>query len=65
VAPPETKALPLAGVYVVEPTYVVMGVRGLCTKENIYRLYAPLVNPWALYNNAGPQPVLLDWSENP
>ena len=26
---------------------------------------APLVNPWALYNTAGPQPVLLDWSENP
>jgi len=32
VAPPETKALPLAGVYVVESTYLVMGVRGLWTK---------------------------------
>jgi predicted ABC-type ATPase len=33
-------------------------------QENFYRLYAPLVDSWALYNNAGAQPVLLDWSEN-
>lgn len=32
-------------------------------QENFHRLYAPLVNSWALYNNAGAQPVLLDWSE--
>ncbi len=30
---------------------------------NIKGLYAPLVDAWALYDNAGPAPVLLDWSE--
>jgi predicted ABC-type ATPase len=34
-------------------------------RENFERLYAPLVDAWALYDNAGPQPVLLDWSEKP
>lgn len=33
--------------------------------ENFERLYAPQVDAWALYNNSGPQPVLLDWSEKP
>jgi predicted ABC-type ATPase len=28
-------------------------------------LYAPLVDAWALYDNAGSAPVLLDWSEKP
>jgi len=27
------------------------------------RLYAPRVDAWALYDNSGEQPVLLDWSE--
>lgn len=31
--------------------------------ENFYRLYAPLVDAWALYDNSGAQPLLLDWSE--
>ena len=33
--------------------------------ENFQRLYAPLVDAWALYDNAGATPVLLDWSEKP
>lgn len=32
-------------------------------RENFERLYAPRVNAWALYDNSGDQPVLLDWSE--
>ena len=31
--------------------------------ENFHQHYAPIVNAWALYNNAGETPVLLDWSE--
>lgn len=34
-------------------------------RENFTRLYAPLVDAWALYDNAGAAPVLLDWSEKP
>lgn len=34
-------------------------------RKNFERLYAPLVDAWALYDNAGPTPVLLDWSEKP
>ena len=33
--------------------------------ENFQRLYAPLVDAWALYDTAGATPVLLDWSEKP
>jgi len=33
--------------------------------ENFKRLYAPQVDAWVLYNNSGPQPALLDWSEKP
>ena len=29
------------------------------------QLYAPKVDAWALYDNAGSTPVLLDWSEKP
>jgi predicted ABC-type ATPase len=32
-------------------------------RDNFERLYAPLVDAWALYDNAGNAPVLLDWSE--
>jgi predicted ABC-type ATPase len=32
-------------------------------RENFERVYAPLVDAWALYDNAGARPVLLDWSE--
>lgn len=32
---------------------------------NFEHLYAPLVDAWALYDNAGSTPVLLDWSEKP
>ena len=31
--------------------------------DNFHRHYAPAVDAWALYNNAGEKPVLLDWSE--
>lgn len=31
--------------------------------KNLKELYAPLVDAWALYDNAGTAPVLLDWSE--
>lgn len=31
--------------------------------ENFHRYYAPAVDAWALYNNAGEKPALLDWSE--
>lgn len=34
-------------------------------RENFSNLYAPKVDAWALYDNAGPRPVLLDWSEKP
>ena len=34
-------------------------------RQNFERLYAPQADAWALYNNSGPQPVLLDWSEKP
>lgn len=34
-------------------------------RENFERLYAPLVDAWALYDNAGAAPVLLDWREKP
>lgn len=34
-------------------------------RNNFEHLYAPLVDAWALYDNAGAQPVLLDWSEKP
>ena len=39
--------------------------RFVAGQENFERLYAPQVDAWALYNNSGPQPVLLDWSEKP
>lgn len=32
-------------------------------RENFEHLYAPRVDAWALYDNAGSEPVLLDWSE--
>lgn len=31
--------------------------------DNFHRHYAPAVDAWALYNNAGEAPVLVDWSE--
>ena len=33
--------------------------------HNFQHLYRPLVNTWALYDNAGPAPVLLDEGDNP
>lgn len=32
---------------------------------NFHDFYAPHVDTWALYDNAGLSPVLLDWSEQP
>ena len=37
--------------------------RFIAGRENFERLYSPLVNSWARYDNAGDFPVLLDWSE--
>ena len=34
-------------------------------REYFERLYAPKVDAWALYDNAGAKPILLDWSEKP
>ncbi|MCU0950989.1 MAG: zeta toxin family protein [Burkholderiaceae bacterium] len=31
--------------------------------RNFHDLYAPLVDGWALYDNSGTEPVLLDWNE--
>ena len=31
--------------------------------ENLTRHYAPVVDVWALYDNSGEQPILLNWSE--
>ena len=32
-------------------------------RKNLETLYAPLVDAWALYDNSGSAPLLLDWSE--
>ena len=33
--------------------------------SNFEKHYKAIVNDWALYDNAGTEPVLLEWSENP
>jgi predicted ABC-type ATPase len=33
--------------------------------DNFERLFAPCVDAWALYDNSGSEPMLLDWSEKP
>jgi len=33
--------------------------------ENFAQLYSPLVDAWALYDNSGRIPVLLNWSTKP
>lgn len=30
---------------------------------NFHQLYAPIVDAWVLYDNSGPTPILIDWSE--
>ena len=32
---------------------------------NFRRVFAPLVDGWKLYDNSGPEPVLLEWGEKP
>lgn len=32
--------------------------------SNFQKLYSPMVDAWALYDNSSVEPVLLDWSEN-
>lgn len=32
--------------------------------DNFQKIYRPLVNAWALYDNAGTEPLLLEWGEN-
>ena len=33
--------------------------------RNFEKLYKPAVNDWALYDNEGESPILLQWGENP
>ena len=33
--------------------------------SNFRRIFAPLVNGWQLYDNSGPEPILLEWGEEP
>ena len=33
--------------------------------RNFWNLYSSKVDAWALYDNSGPQPVLIDWNERP
>ena len=33
--------------------------------DNLSRHYAPAVDAWALYDNSGEEPILLNWSEAP
>ena len=44
-------------------TETVIRRRFVAGLENFHRHYAPAVDAWALYNNAGEKPALLDWSE--
>lgn len=37
--------------------------RFVAGRENFERLYAPLVDSWVRYDNAGDIPVVIDWSE--
>ena len=39
--------------------------RFVAGKENFDLRYAPAVDSWALYDNSGAPPLLLDWSERP
>jgi len=34
-------------------------------RDNFMRRYRTAVDDWALYDNAGSSPVLLEWGENP
>jgi predicted ABC-type ATPase len=33
-------------------------------RANFERIYKSAVDDWVVYDNSGPVPVLLDWSEN-
>jgi predicted ABC-type ATPase len=39
--------------------------RFVAGKNNFEQLYAPVVDAWALYDDAGSVPALIDWSERP
>ena len=43
----------------------VIRLRFAAEKYNFEQLYAPVVDSWALYDNAGSVPALIDWSERP
>ena len=32
--------------------------------NNFYRIYRDLADAWALYDNSGPVPLLLEWNES-
>jgi predicted ABC-type ATPase len=50
------------GHFVPEPVIRRRFARGL---RNCNILYKQAVDDWALYDNTGPEPVLLEWGENP
>ena len=33
-------------------------------RKNFEQQYSPIVNDWALYDNAGEEPLLIEWGEN-
>jgi len=38
--------------------------RFVAGRRNFERIYRKLVDTWDLYDNSGPAPILLDWSES-
>src|SRR2546428_5753439 len=46
----------------VGPTERPLAVR-LAGWQNFERVYRPLVDAWAVYDNSGPEPKLVDWGE--
>ena len=40
---------------------IIAGPNGM---KNFIEAYQSLVNEWALYDNAGEEPVLLEWGQN-
>lgn len=39
--------------------------RFVAGKANFEKYYAPIADAWALYDNSGTEPVLLQWNERP
>ena len=39
--------------------------RFVAGKENLELLYKPIVDKWRIYDNLGPEPLLLETGDNP